>query len=232
MIKKIVFGLLIFCTVIGFGQDPEKGHELQLIGGYSFYAPHYTQRTVTEWNQMDSKFYHIARYGVGYTYRRKKLRHEFYAASYKMDYSFENTTGDFFGWTSDSGVVSQQWLEIGGYGGLKVMDSTRLYPIIGFSFGIPVAGSNTGHYQSGSGTVVDEDVNYSYNEAPTAFLDLKLGVMYNWQFKEKMGINAYLIYSRSLLHPAQLGNDVPLGKLKVDQFMFNLGLFYFIGSKE
>ena len=110
------------------------------------------------------------------------------------------------------------------------MDSLRLYPCVGFSFGMPIVGSNTGHYSSGAGTITNEDIDYSYKRAPSVSLDLKLGVMYNWQFKNRMGLNTYLIYSRSMIHPHQLGNDVPMGKLKVDQFMFNVGLYYFIGS--
>lgn len=226
--------LIIICFLLGgsaLAQDPEKGHELELFAGYTYLTPTYAVSAANEWIDLRIQN-HVPRYGLGYTFRKKKLRHQFHIASYSVNYDYDRETGDSWGWTRLAGDVSQQWLEVGGFGGIKVMDSVRIYPCIGFSFATPIMGRNQGNYSEGEGSTATSEIDYNMNRAPSTKLDFKIGGMYNWQFKEKMGINLYLFYSRSLIHPDLLGNDVSLGKLKENQFSFSMSLFYFIAAKE
>jgi hypothetical protein len=227
---KLLSIIFLLSSFTAFCQKyPKTGHEVELFTGYSFYAPSYQPTASLEWIDFRPGS-HLARYGVGYTFRKKKLRHHLYIGSYSTKYDYERSTGDFYGWTESTASVKQQWLEIGGYGGLKVMDSLNLYPCIGFSFGLPIVSKSSGTYQSGSGANENENVTFNDLKAPTRSFDLRLGAMYNWELSETMGVNTALFYSRSLVHPDLLLLEESIGKIKVNQFMFNLSLYFFIPS--
>lgn len=211
--------------------NPKTGHEIELLGGYSYvftgYDPGFLETVNLDFNQ------NVINYGIGYTYRWKRLRHQFYLSSFSTNYNFDRRVGDSGGWTEHEGSVTQQWLEVGGFGGFKLFDSlnVRLYPCFGFSYALPVSGSVEGVESDGEFSTANQVVNYELDKAPSNLFNIKFGLMYNWEFKPNFGVNTYVFYNRSLVHPDLLGNDESLGKIQLNQVNFNLGIYYFIERK-
>jgi hypothetical protein len=230
---KIIFSIFVFVlatTSVLAQKKKKKAHELEVNAGYVFYNPVYLISSTVDWAEIElSK--HKVRYGLAYAYTTKRTRSQLNVGSYNVGYTFERSVGDFFSWQEYGGTVSQQWLEVGVLEGFKVADSLNLYPTVGMSYGFPIAGKSEGFKQTGSGITTNEDVTYNYDVAKGKRLDLRLGLMYSIKLEGKLGLNAYFLYSKSLLDHDIPGHTDPVGQYKVHQFFLNLGLTYSIPIK-
>jgi len=231
MIRTVIILFIVFSSTSALAQvKKKKGHELELNVGYSFYNPTYIIGSTVDWGQIELNK-HIARYGFAYTFTTKRTRSQINLGSYKVDYTFERSAGDGFGWQEYGGAVSQQWFEMGFLEGFMVVDSLNLYPVVGLSYGFPVKGSSEGFKQTGSSSNIDQDITYNFDEAAGKRLDLRLGFIYQFKFDGNIGVNTYLLYSKSLLKHEIPGSSDIVGQYKVNQFMFNLGITYTFSCK-